>query len=66
LTQAGPKADSPQDFQHIAICRRVRQKGGMKNSWKWLALLLGVAFIALLIFTVLVINGIMEFGWSVL
>lgn len=38
----------------------------MKNSWKWLALILGAVFIVLLIFTVLVINGIMEFGWSVL
>lgn len=38
----------------------------MKNPWKWAALLLGAAFVALLIFTLLVLGGIMEFGMSVL
>lgn len=38
----------------------------MTNSWKWIALVLGVALIALAIFTVLVVNGVMEFGFTLL
>lgn len=37
----------------------------MKNSWKWIAVGLGIALLGLLIFTVLVVNGIMELSMSV-
>ena len=36
----------------------------MNNVWKWIAIGLGIALIGLLIFTVLVVNGIMEFSLS--
>ncbi len=35
-----------------------------KNGWKWFAIGLGIAFVALAIFTVLVVNGVMEFSLS--
>jgi hypothetical protein len=38
----------------------------MKNPWKLIAIGLGIAFIALAVFTLLVVNGVMEFGFSVL
>jgi uncharacterized protein YpmS len=38
----------------------------MRNPWKWVALILGAALIVLAIFTILVVNGVMEFGLSVL
>lgn len=38
----------------------------MNNPWKWIALVLGAALILLAIFTVLVVNGVMGFGFSVL
>ena len=38
----------------------------MKNLWKWVALGLGIALLGLAIFAILVVAGIMEFGWSVL
>jgi len=36
----------------------------MTNPWKWIAIGLGIALAALAIFTVLVVNGIMEFSLS--
>ena len=38
----------------------------MNNPWKWIALVLGAALILLAIFTILVVNGVMDFGFSVL
>jgi len=38
----------------------------MNNPWKWISIGLGIAFIALLVFTTLVVNGIMDFGFSVM
>jgi hypothetical protein len=38
----------------------------MNIPWKWIALGLGIGLLALAIFTILVVSGIMEFGWSVL
>ena len=37
----------------------------MNNAWKWIAAGLGIALLGLLIFTVLVINGVMELSLSV-
>jgi hypothetical protein len=36
----------------------------MKNPWKLIAIGLGIALVALAIFTVLVVNGVMEFSLS--
>jgi hypothetical protein len=36
----------------------------MTNPWKWIAIGLGIAFAALAIFTILVVNGVMEFSLS--
>jgi hypothetical protein len=36
----------------------------MKNPWKVIAIGLGVALVVLAIFTVLVVNGVMEFSLS--
>jgi hypothetical protein len=36
----------------------------MNNPWKWIAIGMGVALAALAIFTILVVNGIMEFSLS--
>lgn len=36
----------------------------MKNPWKWIAAGLGIALAGLLIFTLLVINGVMELSLS--
>ncbi len=38
----------------------------MNNPWKWFALALATALIVLAVFTVLVVNGILDFGLSVL
>lgn len=38
----------------------------MSNPWKWIAIALGIALVALAIFTILVVNGVMEFGFSLL
>lgn len=38
----------------------------MNIPWKWVALLLGASLIILAIFTILLVNGVMEFGFSVL
>jgi hypothetical protein len=38
----------------------------MNNPWKWIALGLGAALIVLAIFTVLVVNGVMNLGFSVI
>jgi len=38
----------------------------MNNPWKWIALGLGVALIVLAVFTILVVNGVMDFGFSVI
>jgi len=38
----------------------------MNTPWKWIALGLGAALIILAIFTILVVNGVMDFGFSVL
>jgi len=50
----------------LAINPRLRQTRLMNNPWKWIALALGVALIVLAIFTILVVNGVMDFGFSVL
>ncbi len=36
----------------------------MNNIWKWIAIGLGIAFVVLAIFTILVVNGVMEFSLS--
>jgi hypothetical protein len=36
----------------------------MNNPWKWIAFVLGAALIVLTIFTILVVNGILDFGHS--
>ena len=36
----------------------------MNNTWKWIAIGLGIALAALAIFTILVVNGVMEFSLS--
>ena len=38
----------------------------MNNPWKRVALLLGAMLVALLIVTLLFVNGILEFGFSAL
>lgn len=38
----------------------------MNNAWKWIAIGLGIAFVCLLVFTILVVNGIMDLGFSVM
>ena len=38
----------------------------MKTPWKWIAIGLGIAFVCLAIFTILVVNGIMDLGLSVM
>jgi hypothetical protein len=38
----------------------------MNNPWKWIALSLGAALIALALFTILVVNGVLDFGLSML
>ena len=38
----------------------------MSNPWKWIAIGLGIAFVCLLIFTILVVNGVMDLGLSLL
>ncbi|GBE44389.1 hypothetical protein BMS3Bbin10_02481 [bacterium BMS3Bbin10] len=37
----------------------------MKNPWKWTAAVLGLLLLGLLVFTVLVVNGVMELSLSV-
>jgi hypothetical protein len=36
----------------------------MNNPWKWIAIGLGIALAALAIFTIFVVNGVMEFSLS--
>lgn len=36
----------------------------MSNVWKWIAIGLGIALVALALFTILVVNGVMEFSLS--
>lgn len=50
----------------IAGGRGLAHTGAMRNPWKWVALILGAALVVLAIFTILVVNGVMEFGLSVL
>jgi len=52
--------------QPIADSFAFRQTELMNNPWKWIALGLGVALIILVVFTILVVNGILDFGLSVL
>ena len=62
LTQSG----HCRSVQSLAIATSVRQTGVMNTPWKWIALGLGAALIILAIFTILVVNGVMDFGFSVL
>ncbi len=36
----------------------------MSNPWKWITIGLGITLAGLLIFTALVVNGVMEFSLS--
>ena len=37
-----------------------------RTPWKWIALALGAALLALLVFTALVIGGVMDLGLSLI
>jgi hypothetical protein len=50
----------------LAISLPLRQTVPMNNPWKWLALGLGAALIILALFTLLIVNGVLDFGLSVI
>ena len=50
----------------LAISLPLRQIVVMNNPWKWLALGLGAALIILAVFTILIVNGVLDFGLSVI
>ena len=60
------RCERRRSVQPLAVNLPLRQKGLVNNPWKWIALSLGAALIALAIFTILVVNGVMDFGFSVI
>lgn len=38
----------------------------MTPPWKWIAIVLGLAFVCLLVFTILVVSGVMDLGLSLI
>lgn len=52
--------------QPLAVSRSFRQTEPMNNPWKLIAMALAAALVVLAIFTILVINGVLDFGLSVL
>ena len=38
----------------------------MTRLWKWIAIVLGLAFVCLLVFTLLIVSGVMDLGLSLI
>jgi hypothetical protein len=38
----------------------------MTNPWKWIAIVLGAALVALALITILLVGGVMDVGMSIL
>ncbi len=60
------RCERRRSVQPLAISLPLRQTVPMNNPWKWIALVLGAALIVLAVFTILVVNGVMDFGFSVI
>jgi hypothetical protein len=69
LNSIRPKCPKGADGEHNSLAARCKvgvDTGRMTNPWKWIAIVLGAALVALALITILLVGGVMDVGMSIL